>query len=150
MAHSNELTPPSGRVILEVSGTIEKTSDGTTAFFDLGQLESLGLAEILTESPWTDGITTFEGVPLKKLADYVRARGDRVRFVALDDYTVTVPISDFEAYQPILATRRNGDIMKIRDKGPIWVIYPWSEHPEIQNEENYAKAIWQVFQMTFE
>jgi hypothetical protein len=149
-ALSDELTPPSGRVILEVGGTIEKTSDGTTAFFDLDQLENLGLAEILTESPWTDGMTTFQGVPLKTLADYLGARGDHVRLVALDDYTVTVPTSDFEVYQPILATRRNGDPMKIRDKGPIWVIYPWSEHPEIQNEENYAKAIWQVFQMTFE
>lgn len=147
---ANELQAPSGRVILEVTGALERTTDGTEALFDLDQLESLGLTEISTESPWTDGMTTFQGVPLSALVEHIGATGDTVRLLALDDYTVTLPTSDFDRYQPILATRRDGEPMRIRDKGPIWIIYPWSDYPEIQNEENYAKAIWQVFRMVFE
>lgn len=150
MAKPDSLLFPSGPIILQVRGSIERTSDGTTATFDLKNLESLGLVEIKTESPWTDGMAAFQGVPIKALADYLGAKGDRMRFVALDDYKVDIPISDLEAYQPILATRRDGEPMKIRDKGPVWVIYPWSDNPDLQTEEHYAKAIWQVFQITFE
>ncbi len=149
-AQTRDLEAPSGRVILEVSGTIDRTTDGTTALFDFEQLESLGLTQVSTESPWTDGMATFQGVRLSAVVEHLGATGETVQFIALDDYTVTIPVSDFDAYEPILATRRDGVPMQIRNKGPIWVIYPWSEYPEIQNEENFAKAIWQVFQMTFE
>lgn len=149
-ADTEDVQTASGRVILEVQGSIQTTDGDNTARFDLEKLESLGMVEIRTESPWTDGMATFQGVPISALVDFVGASGSQVRFLALDDYTVTIPISDFDAYQPILATRRDGEPMRIRDRGPIWVIYPWSDYPQIQNEENYAKAIWQVFQMTFE
>ncbi len=150
LAQGSDLQTPTGRVILEVDGAIERTTNGTTAVFDLELLESLGKSEISTESPWTDGMTKFQGVPISALVKHLGGNGSKVRFLALDDYTVTIPTSDFEAYEPILATRRDGEPMQIRDKGPIWVIYPWSDNPEIQNEENYGKAIWQVFRMTIE
>ncbi len=149
-AQVGDLAPPSGRVILEVYGDIDRTTDGTTALFDLDQLEGLGLTEISTESPWTDEMATFQGVLLSSLVEHLGGSATHARFLALDDYTVTIPTSDFENYGPILATRREGVPMRIRDRGPIWVIYPWTDLPEIQNEENYAKAIWQVFQIEFE
>ncbi len=150
VSNTHALEAPIDRVILEVDGSIARTNTDTSAQFDLAQLEALGLVEIQTESPWTDGMATFQGVPIRVLVDHLGAAGSEVRFVALDDYAVTIPTSDFDAYEAILATRRDGEPMRIRDKGPIWVIYPWSDHPEIQNEEFYAKAIWQVFRMTFE
>ena len=150
IGQSAGLDEPTGRMILEVDGAIERTTDGTTARFDLDQLEALGLTEISTESPWTDGMATFQGVKLSALMEHLDASGEVVHFLALDDYAVSIPVDDFAKYEPILATRRDGEPMRIRDKGPIWVIYPWSEFPEIQNEENYAKAIWQVFQMSFD
>ncbi len=149
-AEERSLDAPTGRVILEVRGLIERTTDGEAAYFDLEQLESLGLTEISTESPWTDGMATFQGVPISALVEHIGASGTDVRFLALDDYTVTIPVTDFDTYGPILATRRDGVAIEIRDKGPIWVIYPWTNTPEIQNEENYAKSIWQVSLMVFE
>ncbi len=152
------LEPPKGKTILTVlavedpeqqaQGTIERTTDGSSALFDLAQLEALGLVEIRTDSPWTDGITRFEGVRIKALVDYLGATGTRVHFLAHDDYEVEIPVTDLDAFGPILATRQDGEIMAVRDRGPIWVIYPWSDIPEIQNDENYGKAIWQVKQMT--
>ena len=149
-AEGHSLDAPTGRVILEVQGLIERTTDARTAYFDLEQLESLGLTEISTESPWTDGMATFQGVPISALAKHLGASGTDVQLLALDDYTVMIPINDFDTYGPILATRRDGLPMKIRDKGPIWVIYPWTDTPEIQNEAYYAKSIWQVSRMVFE
>ena len=148
-AESREYDGMSDKIILEVSGAEDDASIGDTVTFNLDQLEALGTVEITTETPWTDGKVVFEGVPISALFEHLGAAGTQIKFVALDDYTVTIPVDDLAEFEPILATRRDGTPMRIRDKGPIWVIYPWSEFPEIQNEENYAKAIWQVFQMTF-
>lgn len=149
-ADDNNLPSPTDEVILEVSGEIAKTNADGMAFLDLGMLEGLGLTTFSTESPWTDGMTRFEGPLLKDLVALVGGSGSKIRLTALDDYEVTIPLADADAYRVILATRRNGEHMQIRDKGPIWIIYPWSDHPEIQNEENYAKAIWQVFTIEFQ
>ena len=145
-----DLEPPSDRVILKVYESIEFKNKGSGAEFDLGMIESLGLTEVSTETPWTSGKVSFQGVLVRDLMAELGATGTHVTAVALDDYSVKIPLSDFDKYDAILATRREGEPMRVRDKGPIWVIYPWSEHPELQNEENYAKAIWQVRELTFE
>lgn len=141
---------PEGQVILTVTGAIDGTNDSGTAVFDLASFESLGLTEIRTDTPWTDSTTSFEGVLVHDLIARVGAAGTNMRAIAWDDYTISIPLSDFDTYGAILATRRNGDPMQVRDKGPIWIIYPWSDFPELQNEENYAKAIWQVRELIFE
>ena len=149
-AAATTLDLPEGRVILTVSGAIEVTNKDGTAVFDLASLEGLGLAEVRTDSPWTDGMTTFQGVLVRDLIARLGASGSQMRANAWDDYTVTIPTTDFDAYDAILATRRDGVPMKMRDKGPIWVIYPWSDVSELQKEEHYAKAIWQVRELIFE
>lgn len=139
-----------GRIILTVGGAIDAKSNGQIAEFDLATLEGLGLKEIKTETPWSEGLVTFEGVLVRDLIAAVGASGDKMRAVALDDYSVSIPLEEFDQYDAILATRRDGDHMRVRDKGPVWLIYPWTDYPEIRNEEDYAKAIWQIRELTFE
>ena len=145
-----DLAGPTGRVILTVSGSIQNTTNGTQADFDLALLESLGLKEVITETPWTNGPVAFQGVLVRDLIAKLGASGQHMRAVALDDYRIEIPLSDFEKYDAVLATRREGEPMRVRDKGPIWIIYPWTDHPELQNDEDYAKAIWQVRELVFE
>jgi hypothetical protein len=40
--------------------------------------------------------------------------------------------------------------MPVRDKGPLWVIYPLDDHPEIDGQETHAKMIWQVRRLDVE
>ena len=150
LAESHAKREEANRIILEVKGAVDSAIAGDTIEFSLDQLEALGTVEVATETPWTDGKVIFEGVPISALLNHLGATGSEIEFVALDDYSVTIPTDDLAAYNPILATRRDGTPMRIRDKGPIWVIYPWTDFPELQNEENYAKAIWQVYQVTFQ
>ncbi|KOO10870.1 oxidoreductase, partial [Vibrio xuii] len=51
---------------------------------------------------------------------------------------------DIEQYNPIFAVKKNGDVMSIRDKGPVWVIYPLSQFDEMNNEVLHSRMVWQV------
>jgi hypothetical protein len=37
----------------------------------------------------------------------------------------------------------------VRDKGPLWVVYPYDSKPDYQSELIYVRSIWQLAQMEF-
>lgn len=149
-AWAGEFSKPTGKVLLTMSGNIQNTNDGGKAIFDLVSLEKLGMVSFQTTSPWYDGRTTFTGISLQKLMDYVGAKGTVVKVTALNDYTTEIPLSDFKKYNVILALKVNGEYMRIRDKGPLFVVYPYDSIPELNNQIYYSRSAWQVSRMTIE
>ncbi len=144
------LPRPAGKVILRVEGAIQSTNDGETAAFDRAMLEALGLRMLRTTTPWTEGAVTFEGVLMRDLLAIVGARGSAVRAEALNDYAVEIPLSDFTRYDVLLALKMNGRYMRVRDKGPIWIVYPRDAHPELNNPQVNAKWVWQLHRLRVE
>lgn len=143
------LERPTGPVVLEIQGRISETNDGEgRARFDQAMLSGLGVHEIRTRTPWTDGTVRFEGVLVRDVLAAAGAEGTMVRAVAINDYAVDIPIEDFISYPVILAFRRDGEAMGVRDKGPLWVIYPWSDHDELRTEVYHSRSIWQLKRMT--
>ncbi|MGB7802823.1 molybdopterin-dependent oxidoreductase [Buttiauxella sp.] len=147
---AGELSMPSGKILLTLSGNIKNTNEGGKAVFDLASLEKLGMVSFQSTSPWYDGRTTFTGIPLQKLMDYVGAKGSVVKVTALNDYTTEIPLSDFKKYNVILALKINGEYMRIRDKGPLFVVYPYDSLPELNNQIYYSRSAWQVSRMNIE
>jgi hypothetical protein len=143
-AGAQELGVPEGRIILTISGRIENTNGKGVAEFDRAMLEAMPFTVIETITPWTDAIARFEGPLARDLMKRVGARGSRLLATALNDYTVEIPIKDFESYPVILAMKMNGKILRTRNKGPLWVIYPWSDQPGLRNETGYGRSIWQI------
>lgn len=139
-----ELPRPTGPVILTVTGASVNTNAPGLAEFDRAMLVGLGLSRLTTWTPWTDGEREFEGVLARRLMKAVGASGSEVRVVALNDYESVIPLADFDDYPVLLAIRLDGEVLKVRDKGPIWVIYPWSEHPELDDQPTRRKSVWQV------
>ncbi|WP_430880947.1 molybdopterin-dependent oxidoreductase [Granulosicoccus sp. 3-233] len=146
---------PEGRVILTVSGAIESSVDAAssdangvaqppTVSFDLAMLESLGMIKVATETPWTTGIIEFEGVLVRDLLDFVKADGKTVKAAALDDYVVDIPVEDFLVHDVIIATRIKGKPMRVRENGPLWIIYPWNDVPDLRRPHFYSNSIWQL------
>ena len=147
---AGELSRPTGKVLLTLSGNIENTNEGGKAVFDLASLENLGMVSFQTPSPWYDGRTTFTGISLQKLMDYVGAKGSVVKVTALNDYTTEIPLSDFKKYNVILALKINGEYMRVRDKGPLFVVYPYDSMPDLDNQIYYSRSAWQVSKMNIE
>ena len=147
---AGELSKPVGKVLLTVSGNIENTNEDGKAVFDIASLENLGAVSFQTSSPWYNGRTTFTGISLQKLMDYVGAKGSVVKVTALNDYTTVIPLSDFKKYNVILALKINGEYMRIRDKGPLFIVYPYDSIPELNNQIFYSRSAWQVSSMKIE
>ncbi|MCH2165881.1 MAG: molybdopterin-dependent oxidoreductase [Marinovum sp.] len=147
MAQESSVAPSQGPVVLEISGRIMASAPEQSFVFDIAGLEGLGTTDILTETPWTTGVVTFTGVRLRDILNAVDAQGSAVMATALNDYSITIPKEDSDMYDVIVATRQDGRLMTVRDRGPLWVIYPWSDRSELRNEVYYARSIWQLMSL---
>lgn len=143
-ASASSLPKPSEKPILTVQGRISVTNADDAAQFDRAMLESLGLQKVETTTPWYPGTVRFEGVSLAKLMKTVGASGDKVAVVALNDYSSEIPVEDFARFDPILAMKRDGEYMPVRDKGPLFVVYPYDSVPELKHQKYYSRSVWQV------
>ena len=148
--NAQTLPTPTGRVILTVTGEIGVTNSPAGAVFDKKMLEDLGLHVTKTKTPWTDGQPVFEGPLARDVLKAVGATGKTLKVTALNDYSAEVPVSDMEEFDVILAMKMNGKDMRIRDKGPIFVIYPFDDVPSLYTEVIFNRSVWQVKSITVE
>ena len=138
------LRQPQGKVILTISGTIATTNAAAAAVFDLAMLEELGVKSFSTTTPWYNGAVSFEGVPMARLLDHVGAAGTKVTAQALNDYSTEIPQDDFRSFGAILALKRDGAYMPVRDKGPLFIVYPYDSDPALKHQRYYSRSAWQV------
>lgn len=141
------LATPQDAPILTISGRISVRNDGDAARFDRPMLESLGTRGFTTSTPWYKGTTRFDGVPMRTLLRAVGASGERIVALALNDYSTEIPATDFEQYEVLLALKRDGEYMPVRDKGPLFIVYPFDSAPELQAQKFYNRSAWQLAQL---
>lgn len=143
-ASANELKMPTGPVVLSVSGKIAHTNHNERAVFDMSMLDELPQTEFETTTIWTQGKHRFSGVSLKHFLEAVGAKDGEIQAIAINDYAVTIPFADAVSGGPIIATKLNGQTMSVRDKGPLWIVYPYDSKPAFRSETIYARSIWQL------
>lgn len=142
---AKELSTPAGRVILTVTGMISNTNTAEGfAEFDRQMLVDLGMVSIETGTPWSEGVDLYEGPLLRSLMEAVGANSDTLSVKALNDYSALVPVKDGFDHDIILAIEMNGKEMHIRDKGPIFILYPFDTDPSLNNEVIYNRSVWQI------
>lgn len=144
------LPRPDGRVILTVAGKISNANAGTEAQFDFAMLRAMAQQDIQTTTPWTDGEQTFTGVLMRDLMVRVGAFGQSVRAVGLNSYSYVIDLSDFEKYPVILAHSQNGGRLRIRDKGPLWIVYPRDQFDELGQRDVEPRMVWQLQRLVVE
>lgn len=150
MASAGELPTPEGEVILVVKGAISHTNAPGEARFDYAMLAELGLVTEQIDTEWTPAGAVFEGIRARKLVEAVGASGRRVRVTALNDYSVSVPFEDLADYDTILATSRDGQRLRLRNQGPVWLMYVPHDRPdELQTVINH-RMVWQLQTLVFE
>jgi len=151
-AQATELDQPAGRAILEIVGKLEHTNstiqiDGqneSAAVFDLALLESLPSITIKTETPWTEGVAEFTGVRMDVLLEHVGASPNNLLLEALDEYSVEAVDEPFESFPIVVAYQLNGEYMSVRELGPLWLMYPFDDHPQLNTEQSRANCVWQL------
>jgi hypothetical protein len=141
------LPSPTGEVLLRVYGAISHTNAPDVAAFDIAMLDALPQRKTITKTPWHDGAQDFSGPTLLSILALVGATGQTLRIVALNDYAATMPVSDTVESPVILASRHAGRLFSLREKGPLFVIYPFSEMPHLENEVIFSRSVWQVMEI---
>lgn len=111
---------------------------------DLSGLEALPQLEFTTSTIWLEDKVTFRGPSLKALLDSVDVSGGTIEAIALNDYRVEIPVGSLSDKAPIVAILANGEVMSPRDKGPLWIVYPYDSDLKFQTEVTYSRSIWQL------
>lgn len=138
--------PATARDLLAVSNATSPAQ----AVINITEAELLALPQITvrTRTEFTDGVIEFIG-PLARdaLASIEIGTATSVHLVAENDYAIDVPLSDFINYNVILALKADGKRLSLRDKGPIWLMYPLDDHAELQDPSYNIRLIWQLTKM---
>ena len=145
---ADPLPKTQGEILLTIKGAITQGNGDGQAFFDLSMLEALPTQQLTTETPWTEGRHVFTGVTLDALMARVGAQGKTVTADALNDYSADIPIDDGVKHGALVAYFLDGKPMLPSDRGPLWIVYPFSAHPELRTETYYVRAIWNLFELT--
>lgn len=113
--------------------------------FSRAELKELTQTSYRTSTEWTDGAPEFSG-PLARDVIASVGVGDATTavLIAANDYAIEVPIDELLKYDVILATSVDGKRLSLRDKGPIWVMYPRDQHKELQDPMFNGRLIWQM------
>jgi hypothetical protein len=144
LAPAVPLDQPAEKAVLTISGKIADTNRDGKAVFDRAMLEGLGMTSFVTSTPWYKEPMKFEGVTLDRLMSAVGASGDHLVIIALNDYSAELPLADVRKYKVILALKREGEYLSVRDKGPLFIVYDFDSDPDLRNQKFYARSVWQI------
>jgi hypothetical protein len=143
-APARALEAPTGKVVLTVSGTLTTPNRGDRAVFDMAMLAKLPQHSFSTKTPWYPGPRKFTGPLLRDVLAAAGAQGKTIEALALNDYKVTIPLEDATLHPVLLARLLDEQPMAVRDKGPLFIIYPFDADPQLNNTVYFSRSAWQV------
>lgn len=140
---AGELARPRGEVLLTVQGDLAKRNSDHGAQLDFAMLSEIGFVSRTIATDWTPS-AVFEGVPGRRLVEHLGIKGEYLLGLAHDDYEVSIPLSDLLNYDTLFAVAMNGERLRIKNKGPIWLLYANDDRPAIARELLNSRMIWQL------
>jgi hypothetical protein len=147
-AMAGSMPEATGEVILTIDGALGADAPAGGYELDLVGLQSFAPEEFSTSTIWTEGSLKFTGVPLRELLTAAGAVGTSVTAEALNGYAVDIPIADLDDKAPIIAYFINDETFSRRDKGPLWIVYPYDRDEKYKSEISFAFSIWQLQRLT--
>ncbi len=139
-------SPPG--TVLTVRGRLHQPPHGDRADFDMAALAALPQHGFSTRTPWFDPARRMDGPLMRDVLAAAGAvpgaPGAPLRLTALNDYRVDMPFDDTQRYDVLLARLLDGRPMGVRDKGPLFVIYPFDQAPALHNVVFYSRSVWQL------
>lgn len=115
----------------------------------LDDLRAMGRTEITTTTPWTEGAQQFAGVTGAQLVKAIKASGTSAMTIAVNDYQVVIPFDVLAAESTLIAYERNGAPMTVRDKGPLWIVFPFDSDSIFMTETYKSYSIWSLISVEF-
>ena len=130
-------------VVLTVTGKHGLETDEKAAL-TFGTIRELPSFSFTTKTPWTEGEDNWEGVRLSVLLEHLGTSSSEFLAWADDGYEATFKGVDVEKYPVILAYKKNGEFLSLRDLGPLWIMFPFDQYKELDAQHIYEIAVWQL------
>jgi len=130
-------------IVLTVTGKHGFNTDEEAAL-TFGTIRELPSFSFTTKTPWTEGEDNWEGVRLSVLLAHLGTSSTQFRAWADDGYEATFKGVDIEKYPVILAYKKNGEYLSLRDLGPLWIMFPFDDHSELDELPIYEISVWQL------
>ncbi|MGL4829941.1 MAG: oxidoreductase [Vibrio sp.] len=122
---------------------IENEQDQVITLKEL--ITQLPQVSFTTHLPWLEEAHNFTGFRVSDLLNYLQQdQAQSITFMALNDYAANISIADIRQYQPIVAYYLDSKEMKIRDKGPFWLVYNLDQNPTLNTPAYYNHMVWQL------
>lgn len=147
---AHAIPSPQGDTILWISGKISQSNSESGIEMDEAMVQELDKSTIRTNNHVIKEVIEYSGPTLISLLDYVGATGTQIKVTAWDEYVATIPITDIKNYQVLLATHESGQRMTIDDKGPFFIVFPFSDYPELKSDYYYSLSVWQIKEIVVE
>jgi hypothetical protein len=138
---------PTPDVVLTIRGKLRLPNAGEQAVFDMQKLESLPQRSFTTRTPWFGERVKFTGPLLRDVLAAAGASGSKIVAIALNDYRTEIPFDDVTRYDVIVARLMNDKPMPVREKGPLFIVYPFDSKAELNTEVYYNRSAWQLNQL---
>lgn len=138
------VSAPTGEVVLTIKGGPNAASETINIAFDIDGLKALPVTTFSTTTMWTEGVKKFEGVELKTLLSMLKVEKGTLSATAINDYRIEIPVAEIEPGGPMIAYMMDDAPMSVRDKGPLWLVYPYDSDPKYQSEVVFSRSIWQL------
>lgn len=135
---------PAGKPVLTLSGKISQKNDGDRFIFDMDMLEKLPQHSFTTKTPWFPQPRKFTGPLLRDVLAAAGASGETLQAFSLNDYKTSIPAQDAAKFDAIVARLIDDKAMSVREKGPLFIIYPFDDKSELQSQRYYSRSAWQL------
>lgn len=146
-AHAAEpasIAAPKGQVVLTIKGNIGIKNRGNEAALDMAMLSALPQHTFTTNTPWSKEPIKFTGPKLAEVLKLVKAKGSSIKASAINDYQITIPLEDANRFDVVVARLMNDQPIPVREKGPLFVIYPFDSNADFRTSTYYERSIWQL------
>ncbi|WP_139246469.1 molybdopterin-dependent oxidoreductase [Thalassovita taeanensis] len=137
-----EPCPTALDVVLQV--TFEDGSARAARALTMADLMALPRSGFFTTTIWSEGTQHFQGVWLKDLLGALDVTEGVLTLSALNEYLIDIPVAEVDESDALIAYERNGAPMSARDKGPLWMVFPYDRDLRFQTETVFALSVWQM------
>jgi len=130
---------------LTVSGKIKRFTDSASQSFRFSEAELLKLPskKLKTSVDWSP-VAEWAGPTIDDVLKVagIDSSATKLRAVAHDSFAANIPLTDLATYGPLIAHTKDGKRLTDPKHGPLFVVYPRDQQPELQTAAAGVKFVW--------
>lgn len=114
---------------------------------DEAALAALPQTEFKTATPWTTGTHSYRGPTLASVLSSQGIQASLLEVSALNGYQQQLDLALFEQVPLTLVRYEDDKPLTRRNKGPLWLLMPFSAHPDLDVPVIHSCMVWQVIRI---